>query len=140
MRRKARPRICREARAQLPELVEGTLPWWRRRLVRVHLRRCGECWAELVRQRLVNEGLDGLGDAAEAAAEPPPEDLLGALLEEAGHSGVRGRAAVPARGAVSGARPALSAGLLLLGAAAGTAAGYATWRVLRVLRTRPRRR
>lgn len=129
-------RICREVQAQLPRLADGTLPWWRRRLVRLHLRRCQDCKAELERQRAVAAGLGELGAAAAEAAEAPPEGLLDALLEQAERPGVRGRAAVPARGAVSGARPALSVALLLLGAAAGTATGYATWRGARAVRGR----
>ena len=120
-------RICREVQAQLPAFVDGTLSWWRRRLVELHVRRCQDCKAELERQRAVAAGLNQLG-AASAMAEAPPEGLLDTLLEQAQRPGVRGRAAVPARGAVSGARPTLSVALLIVGAAAGTAAGYASWR------------
>lgn len=129
-------RICREVQSQLPALVAGTLPSWRRRLIGIHVRRCPECGPELERQREVVAGLAGLGAAAEAAAEEPPEGLLETLLQQAEHPGVRGRAAVPARGAVSGARPGLSVALLVVGAAAGTAAGYATWRSARAVRGR----
>ena len=123
-------RICREVQAQLPGFVDGTLSWWRRGLVRLHVRRCEECRAELERQRALTAGLSQLG-AATAMPETPPEGLLDTLLEQAQHPGVRERAAVPARGAVSGARPALSVVLLVMGAAAGTAAGYASWRAAR---------
>ena len=131
-------RICREVQAQLPGLVDQTLPWWRRRLVELHARRCADCRAELERQRAVAAGLDQLGAATAAAAEAeaPPEGLLDTLLQQAERPGVRGRAAVPARGAVSGARPALSVALLVVGAAVGTAAGYATWRTARLLLAR----
>lgn len=131
-------RICREVQAQLPGVVDGTQSWWRRRLVALHVRRCADCGAELDRQRAVAAGLDELGAATAAAAEAeaPPEGLLDALLEQAERPGVRGRAAVPARGAVSGARPALSVALLIVGAAAGTAAGYASWRAARAVRDR----
>ena len=129
-------RICREVQAQLPGLVDGTLSWWRRRLVGLHLRRCNDCRTELERQRALATGLDALATAAEAQVEPPPDGLLDTLLEQAERPGVRGRAAVPARGAVSGARPALSVALLVVGAAAGTAAGYAGWRAARSLRGR----
>jgi hypothetical protein len=44
---------------------------------------------------------------------------------------LRERAAVPARGAVSGARPALSVAFLTVGAAASTGVGYAAWRTAR---------
>ena len=129
-------RICGEVQAQLPGLVEGTLPRWRRRLVALHLRRCRDCQVELEGQQAIAAGLNELGGAAAAAAGQPPDELLDALLEQAGRPGVRGRVAVPARGAVSGARPALSVVLLLIGAAAGTAAGYASWRAGRAVRGR----
>lgn len=129
-------RVCREVQAQLPAFVEGGLAWWRRRLVAVHLRRCGACRAELERQRAVSAGLTQLGAAVTTPVEQPPEGLLESLLEQAEHPGVRGRAAVPVRGAVSGARPGLSVALLVLGAAAGTAAGYASWRGARAVRGR----
>jgi anti-sigma factor RsiW len=124
-------RICREVQAHLPGVVDGTVPWWRRRLVTLHLRRCDDCRAELERQRAVAEGLDALGEVADVDAEAPPDGLLDALLEQAERPGIRGRAAIPARGAISGARPALSVAFLVLGAAAGTAAGYAGWRAAR---------
>jgi len=127
-------RICREVQAQLPGLVDGAAPWWRRRLVALHLRRCENCRAELGRQRAVAAGLGKLGVVAAAESEPPPDGLLEALLEQAERPGVRGRAAVPARGAVSGARPGLSVVLLVVGAAAGTAAGFATLRGARAVR------
>lgn len=133
-------RICREVQAQLPGFVAGTLPRWRRRLIAIHVRRCPNCGPELERQRALVAGLTGLGRAAEATVPPPPEGLLETLLEQAERPGVRGRAAVPARGAVSGARPGLSVALLVVGAAAGTAAGYATWRGARAVRTRLGRR
>jgi hypothetical protein len=121
-------RICQEVRTQLPGHVDGTLSRVRRRLVALHLRRCEPCQVEAARQRDVGAGLSGLGAVAAEASDEPPDWLLGTLLEQAEQSGVRGRAAVPARGAVSGARPALSVALLVAGAAAGTAAGYAGWR------------
>jgi hypothetical protein len=77
-----------------------------------------------------------LGQVVEATEAPPPDGLLETLLEQAEQPGVRGRAAVPARGAVSGARPGLSVAFLIVGAAAGTAAGYATWRSARIVRRR----
>jgi hypothetical protein len=128
-------RICREVQSQLPGLVADTLPWWRRRLVARHLRRCEVCGVELQRQHAVAAGLDELGTAPDVS-EAPPEGLLELLLEQAERPGVRERAAVPARGAVSGARPVLSVALLVAGAAAGTAAGYAGWRGARAVRRR----
>lgn len=127
-------RICRAVQAHLPGLVDGTLPRWRRRLVGMHLRRCPVCQAELERQREVVAGLGRLEEVAAATAAPPPEGLLDALLTTAEKPGLRGRAAVPARGAVSGARPGLSVLFLVIGALAGTAAGYAGWRAAAAIR------
>ena len=130
-------RICREVQAQLPGYVDGSLSWWRRRLVALHLRRCDDCRAELERQQALANGLEELGAATAAVdAVEPPAGLLDTLLDQAERSGVRGRAAIPARGAVSGARPALSVALLVIGAAAGTAVGFAGWRAARLLRGR----
>ena len=133
-------RVCREVQAHLPAFVDGALPWWRRRLVATHVRRCPECGPELERQRTVAAGLDSLGAAAAAVPDEPPDGLLESLLDQAERPGVRGRAAIPARGAVSGARPGLSVALLVVGAAAGTAAGYAGWRGARAVRGRLGRR
>lgn len=127
------PRMCREVRAHVPCHVSGSLPRWRYRLVGAHLRRCEGCAAELHRQREVTAVLDALtAESAEATASPPPE-LLDTLIGLTAEPGLRQRAAVPARGAVSGARPGLSAALLLTAAAAGTAVGYATWRAVRAV-------
>jgi predicted anti-sigma-YlaC factor YlaD len=125
-------RVCREVQAQLPAYVDRALPRVRRRLVGLHLRRCPDCQAEFARQRDVSQGLASL------AAPPvtPPEGLLTTLLDQAAHPGMKGRVAVPARGAVSGARPALSVALLVAGAAAGTGIGYAGWRSARAARRR----
>jgi anti-sigma factor RsiW len=129
-------RICREVQAQLPSYVNRSLPRLRRRLVGLHLRRCPECQAEFARQREVSTGLAALAGPAEA----PPAGLLDSLLDQAARPGVKGRAAVPARGAVSGARPALSVALLVAGAAAGTGIGYAGWKGARSARRRLGRR
>lgn len=129
-------RICTEVQTQLPGFVDGTLPRWRRRMVAMHVKRCPNCGPELHRQRTVAAGLSQLEAAAAATSDEPPEGLLDALLAEAENPGMRGRAAVPARGAVSGARPGLSIALLVVGAAAGTAAGYAGWRGARAVRGR----
>jgi len=125
-------RICREVQAQLPAYVDRTLPRLRRRLVGLHLRRCAECQAEFARQRDVSQGLAAL---AGPPAVPPP-GLLDSLLDAAAKPGVKGRVAVPMRGAVSGARPALSVALLVAGAAAGTGVGYAGWKGARAARRR----
>ncbi|MCU1590017.1 MAG: zf-HC2 protein [Frankiales bacterium] len=128
-------RICDEVQGQLPSYVDRSLPRLRRRLVGLHLRRCPECQAEFARQREVSDGLAALAGPPVA----PPDGLLSSLLDQAAHPGVKGRVAVPARGAVSGARPALSVALLVAGAAAGTGIGYAGWRSARAARRRLRR-
>jgi hypothetical protein len=58
----------------------------------------------------------------------PPPGLLDDLLRRARGGSLRERAAVPARGAVSGARPAMSVAFLTVGAAASTGIGYAAWK------------
>jgi anti-sigma factor RsiW len=125
-------RICTEVQAQLPSYVDRSLPRMRRRLVGLHLRRCPDCQAEFARQREVSGGLAALAGPPVS----PPEGLLSALLDQAAKPGVKGRVAVPVRGAVSGARPALSVALLVAGAAAGTGLGYAGWRSARAARRR----
>jgi anti-sigma factor RsiW len=125
-------RICDEVQGQLPSYVDGSLPRLRRRLVALHLRRCGDCQRALAAERDVAAGLRELA----APVEPPPEGLLDELLASAARPGIKGRAAVPARGAVSGARPALSIALLVAGAAAGTGVGWASWKGVRRLHRR----
>ena len=123
-------RVCSEVRAQLPAYVDRSLPRIRRKLVGLHLRRCAACQAEFSAQRSLQEAL-----AALAAPVPtPPEGLLDTLLAQSSSP----RAAVPMRGAVSGARPALSVALLAAGAAAGTGLGWASWASARYLRHRRR--
>jgi anti-sigma factor RsiW len=129
-------RVCAEVRDHLPAFVDGSLPGWRRRLLRLHLRGCPGCSTELDRQRAVAAGLSAMGGPDPA----PPAGLLDALLEQSARPGVVGRVAVPARGAVSGARPVLSAALLLAGAAAGTGVGWVSWRGARAARRRRGRR
>lgn len=108
---------CERVQAQIPRLVDGSLPAWRRRLFERHVRRCEDCGEELERQLAVNEGLRSMGAAADEARPEPPDDLLEAILSDVNDPGLRARAAVPVRGAVSGARPALSVAGLLLTAA-----------------------
>lgn len=129
-------RICDEVQRQLPAYLRRELSRPRRRLVAVHLRRCPDCRAERAAQERLHDGLAALA----APAEPPPDGLLEALLADASSPGVAGRAAVPARGAVSGARPALSLALLVAGAAVGTGAGWAGLRAGRTVAARVRRR
>jgi predicted anti-sigma-YlaC factor YlaD len=130
------PRFCREAQSQLPAMLAGELTGWSERVVRRHFRRCPECAAELARQEQVSAGLSAMKTRA---PEPPPE-LLAGLLAQARRPGLRGRAAVPARGAVSGARPGLSVGFLTVGALATTGVGWAAWRGGRSVSRRLRHR
>lgn len=123
--------VCAEVRAQLPEYVDRSLPRLRRHLVALHLRRCSPCQAEFSAQRDLRSGLASLA----AASEPPPEGLLDSLLAQSSSP----RGAAPLRGAVSGARPALSVALLLAGAASAAGAGYASWLSAKHLRRRIRR-
>jgi hypothetical protein len=124
------PRFCREARSQLPAVASGELTGWPLHVVRAHLRRCTDCSAELTRQEKLTGALSALRDAP---IDPPP-GLLDDLLHRANRGGVRERAAVPARGALSGARPGLSVAFLTVGAAASTGIGYGIWRGAKALR------
>lgn len=135
MTREGLSRICTEVQRNLPGYVDRSLPRVRRRLIGLHLRRCADCQSELAAQRAVAAGLAAMS----TPAEPPPDGLLDALLSQASSPGLAGRVAVPVRGAVSGARPALSVALLLAGAAAGTGVGYAGWRGSRAVRSKLRR-
>lgn len=121
------PRFCREAQAQLPFLVSGELTGWGARVVRAHVKRCDRCSVELGRQQQLASAFASL---REAPPEPPP-GLLDALLHRAQGGSLRERAAVPARGAVSGARPAMSVAFLTVGAAASSGVGYAAYRGVR---------
>lgn len=112
-------RVCAEVRANLPSYVGGSLDLVRRRLVALHLRRCRECQAEFSLQREVHDGLASLA----ADGDAPPTGLLEQLLENTASP----RGAAPLRGAVSGARPALSVALLAAGAASAVGAGYVSW-------------
>jgi anti-sigma factor RsiW len=121
-------RVHAEVRALLPSYVDGTLGHVRRPLVAVHLRRCGACQAEFSKQREVAAGLSSLA----APVEGPPDGLLEKLLEQSGSGRLHG----PLRGAISGARPAYSAALLLAGAVTAAGAGYASWASAKHLRRR----
>ncbi|HEX3899899.1 MAG TPA: zf-HC2 domain-containing protein [Mycobacteriales bacterium] len=124
------PRFCRESRSQLPAVVSGELSGWPLHVVRAHLKHCDDCSTELARQQELSTALTSL---REAPVEPPP-GLLDDLLARADQRGVRERAAVPARGALSGARPGLSVAFLTVGAAASTGIGYGLWRGSKALR------
>jgi predicted anti-sigma-YlaC factor YlaD len=129
-------RFCRETQAQLPFLADGELTGWGARVVRAHLRRCDACSAEYGRQQHVAAGLATLRDAP----PQPPAGLLEDLLRRARQGNLRERAAVPARGAVSGARPGLSVAFLTVGALASTGVGYAAFRAARRVTARRSRR
>ena len=92
----------------------------------------------LARQQEVARGLAAIRTAALSA---PPAGLLDTLLAQAHESrrGLRGRAAVPARGAVSGAKPHLSVALIAAGTVAGTGIGWAAWQGARAARRRLRK-
>lgn len=116
-------------RARLPGVVDGTLPAWRRRLLERHLVRCEPCAAELDRQRAVAEGLRELADTDAGPQPDPPAELLESILERVHDPGLRQRAAGPARGAVSGARPELSVAAVVLSALIV----YLVWRAARAV-------
>lgn len=101
-------RRCERVRARIPELVDDTLPAWRRRLLVRHVTRCQGCTAELERQRAVAAGLRELHSSPHGPEADPPEELLDEILERLREPRLRERVAAPARGAVSGARPGLS--------------------------------
>lgn len=124
-------RVCQEVRAQLPDYVDRSLPRLRRRLVALHLRRCAGCQAEFSAQRGLRAGLASLA----AGGDRPPDGLLETLLQQSASP----RGAAPLRGAVSGARPALSVALLLAGAASAAGAGYASWLSAKHVRRRFRK-
>ena len=124
-------RVCREVQAQLPSYVDRSLPRLRRKLVALHLRRCAVCQAEFSAHRDLRSGLSSLAGQGEA----PPDGLLESLLAQSSSP----RGAAPLRGAVSGAKPALSVALLVAGAAAGAGAGYASWLSAKNVRRRLRR-
>lgn len=122
-------KVCAEVQAQLPAYVDRSLTRLRHKLVGLHLRRCAACQAEFSRQRDIHSGLTAL---AAPPPVPPPEGLLEQLLDQSSSP----RGAAPLRGAVSGARPALSVALLVAGAAASAGAGYASWISAKHLRRR----
>lgn len=129
------PRFCRETQSQLPALAAGELSGWPLHVVRAHLRRCEECTAEQARQVELTSALASMKDQPPA----PPAGLLDDLLARADSRNVRERAAVPARGALSGARPGLSVAFLTVGAAASSGVGYGIYRGVKALRGRPKR-
>lgn len=129
------PRFCQETRSQLPALQSGELSGWALHVVRAHLRRCEDCSAEQERQEQLASALSSL----KVARPEPPAGLLDDLLARADQRSVRERAAVPARGAISGARPGLSVAFLTVGAAASTGIGYGVYRGVKALRQSQKR-
>lgn len=118
-------------RRRLPLYARDELSRWRRRLVARHLRRCDGCAAQLAREHEVLEQLERVGEQEEESLDDvaPPDDLLATLLDQAREPSLRQRVAVPARGAVSGARPGLSVALVATILALVALAGWAGWRL-----------
>lgn len=132
------PRRCARVRRRLPLYARDELSRWRQRLVARHLGRCDGCAAQLVREQEVLEQLELVGEQEEEALADvaPPDDLLATLLDQAREPTLRERVAVPARGAVSGARPGLSVALVATILALLALAGWAGWRLGRDWRER----
>lgn len=128
------PRICREVQAVLPAYADGRLGGLRRRAVHQHLKRCTTCQGSLALHQRMQSAF------APAPDDGPPPELLESLLSRVERRSWRERAAVPVRGAVSGARPALSAVLLTGAALAGTGVGWAGWQAARRVSAAIRRR
>ncbi len=122
------PKRCARVRGRLPALVDGELSRPAARLVERHLRRCDACAEEADRQRRLHARLARMAEDEVVPDVAPPQDLLASLLEQAREPGVRERAAVPARGAVSGARPGLSVTLVVVVLSLVSLAGWAGWR------------
>ena len=140
MRRRKRsaelPRFCQEVQSQLPVLLAGEATGWGARTMRRHLKRCPDCARELERQQQLTSNLAAL----RADPPPPPPHLLDDLLARVKKQSWRERAAIPARGAVSGARPELSVAFLTVGALASTGLGWAVWRGARAVSSKVRTR
>lgn len=115
--------------ARIPRLVDGSLAGWRRRLLNRHISSCDECSAELEHQWAVQESLREIGSERPPVESDPPDELLESILRDVNEPGLRARAAVPVRGAVSGARPELS----LAGLALTAVVVYLLYRAIRAL-------
>lgn len=135
------PRRCARVRRRLPLHARDELPWWRRRLVARHLRRCEDCAAQLAREHEVLAQLERVGEQEQQslADVAPPDELLETLLDQAREPSLRQRVAVPARGAVSGARPGLSVALVAAILALVALAGWVGWQLGRSWRDHRRR-
>lgn len=119
--RSAKSWLCRETQAQLPAMLAGELHGLGQRAVRKHVDKCDDCADALARQTEVHAGLQALRGSSVA----PPTGLLDDLLAATAKGGLRGKAAVPARGAVSGARPGMSVAFVAAGLVASTGVGWA---------------
>lgn len=113
--------LCRETQTQLPVMLAGELHGLGERAVRKHVERCSDCADAMARQASVHAGLQAMRGSTVA----PPEGLLDDLLAVTSNKGLRGKAAVPARGAVSGARPGMSVAFVAAGLVASTGIGWA---------------
>jgi len=113
--------LCRETQSQLPALLASELHGLGERAVRKHVERCADCADALARQQGVHAGLQAMRTSSVA----PPDGLLEELLSATANKGLRGKAAVPARGALSGARPAMSVAFVAAGLVASTGLGWA---------------
>lgn len=124
-------RRCERVRVHLPGYVDNDLARPRHMLVERHLRRCVACAAEEARQRRVTHELASLRRSTDEALDDvaPPDDLLDNILDQTLEPGLRERVAVPARGAVSGARPGLSVALAAAVLALAFLAGWVGWRL-----------
>lgn len=129
------PATCRRVQEHLPRFVAGEASRLRTFLVERHLVKCDACAAEHARQGEVDRRLRLLAPVVEEAvdAAEPPTWLLDNLLEQAGDRNLRSRAAAPARGAISGARPGLSVAAVVVTALVAGTLGWASWRLGRRL-------
>lgn len=116
------PKICREVRELGPDAAPMA-----RRVADSHLEQCTDC-----REALASPLASGLQDP------DVPEGLLEDVLSASELTGVRGKLVGPARGAVSGAKPQLTAAVIVTGALAGTGVAWGTVRGVRKIRKRRR--
>jgi anti-sigma factor RsiW len=123
----ALPPRCASTRADLPGLDGHELSTRRATELRAHLADCPECAELAASYRSVRRTL---ADLQHVAVEPP-DGLLESLLDRTAAPGVREKAAVLGRGAVSGARPRVIAAGAGIGAVATVGAGLLAWRALR---------
>jgi anti-sigma factor RsiW len=118
---------CSGVRTDLPGLDGHELSTRRATEVRAHLADCPDCAAEAASYRAMRRTLAELRDVPLT----PPGGLLDQLLDRAASPGVVERAAVVARGAVSGSRPRVVAAGVGLGAVAAGGLSLLAWRTVR---------